>query len=227
MIAGSALVVFTILVAVSFASMYQSTYGSVDTVTAYNQHLSLTNDSLGLLGNLSVKNNGYLGEVVSILNKTFTIQPGSSNSTGFSVPLNLSGLYSGGWPIDNASLSISMLVKATSVVLKASKFLNLSVEVGAPFGGFNISPGASSNGVFNLTLSFKDLFRQALNLTNITAFQGNKSIGTVQLPVLVYGHSYKINGKFSLPGLSSGKNSANLTFDAGPFHWTMKNVTVR
>ncbi len=226
MIGGAALAVFTVLIVISFASMYDSTYASVGSVQAQSEKVVFTDQSLFLIASMSANNSGHFTELVSVLNKTFKIAPGKSNITDFSIPLNLTKLYSGEWPLKNASVSMNILVQAASILLKASRGLNLSVDVGAPFGGFsvsNLTETVFGNAHDNLSVSFTDLFAQFLNITKIAVFNGSKNIGNLTLPDLEFGKSYSVQGKVNLSGSSP---SVNLSFRAGPFHWSLNNITV-
>lgn len=224
-IGGVALTIFTILIVISFASMYESTYGSVGSLEVKAKGVEFTSQSVLLFSEISGRNPGNFNEIVSALNNSFLIGPGSTNSTNISFPFNISSLVSKGWPSNNVSLSASMLVFAASFLLKASRNMNISMSLGAPFGNFSIGKleSGSGSGSGNISVNFTDFFSQGLNITKIDVLENSTSIGNIALPVLSFGSNYNLSGTVSL---LNGSPHANLTFKAGPIQWTIHNITV-
>lgn len=225
-IGGVALTIFTVLIVISFSSMYESTYGSIGSFEIKAKSVKFTNQSMSLFSEISGSNTGHFNELVSLLNSSFMIAPGSNNSTNISLPIDISSLISEGWPSKNVSLSDSMLIFASSLFLKASRNVNISMDLGAPFEGFAISSFKTSSnvGANNISLNFTDFFSQKLNIKSLSIFENNTSIGNVSLPVLSYGKNYNVSGTVNI---LSNAPQVNLTFKAGPIKWTLNNITVR
>lgn len=227
-ISGTALAVIVVVMLISVVSIYDTAYGTVPMLNIGSPNVQITGNGVTLAVNISAHNRGLAGTEIQIYNQTYDFQPSQTQSYIFSLPVNVSALYSLQWPVQNVSYSFEFPLSVVSYFFNSTVSVKESnITIPAPFCNFRILNVTNASGQSNLTkqisVEFVNYMPLPASVSKLHIESGGKQIGLIELPVLTSGKLYDLNGTFTP---STAASTVNLTFSAGSFSWTVENVKI-
>lgn len=223
LVAFSIIAVFLI---VSASSIYISAEATARTVKTDVSCINLASANPYAEVNFISQGKGSLPSQITILNETFTLNPGQNLTKFLKIPINIVNMEKNGFPITSFEMAISTLIRESfSIFNLTGTSLNTQIIFPALIQSPVLKVQNESNGQSMVSLNFNTVIPVILEVANIGIYLSGKFLGNLtSLPLsgsqALSPGSYSLQGLIKIPeGYTNNMFLTNANFSLGSLYW--------